>query len=160
MTCKFVKAWIGDCNAPTEQGQEYCEIHSKMVCAVCGKQATHDCAETYQFVCGIPLCDECVCPCLKHARMRSGLERAHAANMQFTSIAPGWAERLKPLSESASIEKLINSWVEDGDMGGVKIVIVVDQVQTITIDIDESQAKSIRDGIDKVLMRKDQERKE
>jgi hypothetical protein len=67
---------------------------------------------------------------------------------------------LKPLSESASIEKLINSWVEDGDMGGVKIVIVVNQVQTITIDIDESQAKSIRDGIDKALMRKDQERKE
>lgn len=55
--CKFSRAWIGPCKEDTNG--EYCEEHTKLKCSSCGAQATRDCAETMQFVCGAPLCDDC-----------------------------------------------------------------------------------------------------
>ena len=58
MRCNFSKAWIGKCkNEADESG--FCEEHRAVKCVSCGKQATHECDETGQFVCGAPLCDEC-----------------------------------------------------------------------------------------------------
>lgn len=54
--CKFIKAWIGVCDKP---GEPMCEEHSTTLCSSCGKAATHECAETGQFVCGAPLCNDC-----------------------------------------------------------------------------------------------------
>ncbi|MDX5808566.1 hypothetical protein [Bacillus cereus group sp. BfR-BA-02730] len=59
--CKFNKAWIGTCKEENEEGQKYCKEHKEMTCSVCGEQATHDCAETNQFVCGTPLCSKEEC---------------------------------------------------------------------------------------------------
>ena len=56
--CKFSKAWIGTCKKPADESG-FCEEHKGQVCCSCGKQATHDCAETMQFVCGFFLCDDC-----------------------------------------------------------------------------------------------------
>lgn len=49
----------------TLEGKEYCLEHSKTNCVICGEQATHECAETFQFVCGTPLCDKEICK-IKH----------------------------------------------------------------------------------------------
>ena len=58
--CAFSEAWRGYCkNKPNESG--YCDDHEGETCRECGKQATHDCAHTSQFVCGRPLCDDCRC---------------------------------------------------------------------------------------------------
>src|SRR5690554_1608481 len=57
--CKFNKAWVGKCGKPTVENSDYCEEHLGMKCDSCGKQATHSCSETFQFVCGAPLCDDC-----------------------------------------------------------------------------------------------------
>ncbi|PLS19153.1 hypothetical protein CVD28_01725 [Bacillus sp. M6-12] len=59
--CKFDKAWIGTCKEENATGKEYCEEHIKEVCSVCGGQATHNCAETMQFVCGTNLCGKLEC---------------------------------------------------------------------------------------------------
>lgn len=59
MSCKFNKAWIGKCGEETVEGKDYCEEHLGIECSSCGKQATHSCSETFQFVCGAPLCDDC-----------------------------------------------------------------------------------------------------
>jgi len=56
--CKFQKAWIGQCDKPIHKNG-MCEEHSKVKCVSCGAQATHECSETGQFVCGAPLCDDC-----------------------------------------------------------------------------------------------------
>ena len=56
--CKFQLAWVGKCKNPAINN-DVCEEHSKMICVCCGSQATHECAETGQFVCGVPLCDDC-----------------------------------------------------------------------------------------------------
>lgn len=64
MSCKFIKSWVGKCGKDAVEGSEYCEEHSATKCSVCGKQATQDCGETYQFVCGAPLCDNCTCRCI------------------------------------------------------------------------------------------------
>lgn len=55
--CKFNKAWIGNCDK--ESDNNYCEEHTGIKCCSCGNDATHQCAETGQFVCGAPLCDDC-----------------------------------------------------------------------------------------------------
>lgn len=66
--CKFDKAWQGKCGAPTVEDSHYCEEHTGLVCCVCGEQATHDCRETFQFVCGFPLCDKEECRIKHHPR--------------------------------------------------------------------------------------------
>lgn len=56
--CGFDKAWIGKCTNPVHKEGDKCEEH-QMKCCSCGAPATHECAETGQFVCGAPLCDDC-----------------------------------------------------------------------------------------------------
>jgi hypothetical protein len=58
--CKFDRGWIGKCNNEVVKGTDYCSEHLDINCVSCGKQATHDCPETFQFVCGAPLCDNCI----------------------------------------------------------------------------------------------------
>ena len=58
MPCPFIKAWSGRCNRPVPKGATTCQEH-KLTCSSCGAQATHECDETGQFVCGAPLCDNC-----------------------------------------------------------------------------------------------------
>lgn len=58
-TCKFDKAWIGLCGQPSTDGSGRCLEHAKVKCAVCGNLATRECEHTGQFVCGVPLCDDC-----------------------------------------------------------------------------------------------------
>jgi hypothetical protein len=53
MKCTYDLAWIGKC------GKEDCEKHADLKCASCKAKATHQCAETGQFVCGCDLCDDC-----------------------------------------------------------------------------------------------------
>lgn len=59
--CKFEIAWVGQCKKPVVEGTEYCTEHLSLKCRICGEQATHECAETFQFVCGVPLCDKEEC---------------------------------------------------------------------------------------------------
>ena len=56
--CVFQKAWIGQCCKPIHENG-MCEEHSKIKCVSCGAQATHECSETGQLVCGADLCDDC-----------------------------------------------------------------------------------------------------
>lgn len=59
--CAFDISWIGQCSTMvTTIGSKYCEKHLNMKCVVTGKQATHDCEHTGQFVCGYPLSDEAI----------------------------------------------------------------------------------------------------
>jgi hypothetical protein len=57
MKCRWDEAWIGTCGKGCDESG-FCEDHKKTCCS-CGSAATHSCAETGQFVCGFPLCDEC-----------------------------------------------------------------------------------------------------
>lgn len=57
--CIYRLAWKGRCGTITASG-DYCEEHLNKICESCGKKATHQCEETSQFVCGAPLCDDCV----------------------------------------------------------------------------------------------------
>lgn len=59
--CKFNEAWIGICKGENVKGKDYCEKHLDVKCEICGNQATHNCAETMQFVCGTNLCDSLEC---------------------------------------------------------------------------------------------------
>jgi hypothetical protein len=54
--CKFNIAWVGKCK---KDGDPFCDKHASMKCAVCRNQATRECPETGQFVCGEILCDDC-----------------------------------------------------------------------------------------------------
>lgn len=56
--CKWSKAWVGPCKEIADESG-FCPEHKKEKCCSCGAQATHDCDETGQFVCGAPLCDDC-----------------------------------------------------------------------------------------------------
>ena len=56
--CKFERAWIGACKQPANE-TGFCEEHKKIKCVSCEAQATHECSETGQLVCGAPLCDDC-----------------------------------------------------------------------------------------------------
>lgn len=52
--CGFLMSWVGHCKEPKP-----CAKHKDLTCSSCGVPATHDCDSTGQFVCGVPLCDEC-----------------------------------------------------------------------------------------------------
>ena len=56
--CGFDEAWRGKCKNPAVKNGR-CVEHADLLCASCGKPATHSCSETGQFVCGAPLCDDC-----------------------------------------------------------------------------------------------------
>lgn len=103
MECKFDKAWIGKCKQPTVEGTEYCTDHligshhdgyNKSACCQCGEQATHDCAETFQLVCGAPLCDKEECK-IKH----------HPNHFRLT--AKRWAELYKTEVPVTSMESAV-----------------------------------------------------
>jgi hypothetical protein len=51
--CTFNEAWVGEC------GEEDCHKHSNLKCDCCGAPATRSCPETFGFVCGASLCDNC-----------------------------------------------------------------------------------------------------
>jgi hypothetical protein len=55
-SCVFDIGWVGRCKDTTVDGTDYCAKHTLMKCVVCSRQATHDCPEALQFVCGAPLC--------------------------------------------------------------------------------------------------------
>lgn len=55
--CQFDLAWRGPCNKPV--AERMCEEHARLKCSSCGAQATRECEETMQFVCGSLLCDDC-----------------------------------------------------------------------------------------------------
>lgn len=57
-TCKF-STYGYACRKPVEHGRYLCEEHASAKCASCGQSATHGCDFCGQFVCGMPLCDEC-----------------------------------------------------------------------------------------------------
>jgi hypothetical protein len=57
-TCKWFVAWIGRCKSLPVEGSDFCEKH-RQACVSCGAEADHDCEETMQFVCGLPLCANC-----------------------------------------------------------------------------------------------------
>jgi hypothetical protein len=57
--CSYGLAWVGNCGKPVVK-DGFCEDHIGLDCCSCGEQATHECEETGQFVCGFPLCDNCV----------------------------------------------------------------------------------------------------
>lgn len=59
--CKFNEAWIGICKEENVNQTDYCEKHLNIKCDICGNQATHNCAETMQLVCGVNLCDSEEC---------------------------------------------------------------------------------------------------
>ena len=73
--CKFDVSWVGRCRNTAVPDTEYCLDHLqdpegkrwKGTCVTCGEQATHDCEDTFQFVCGAPLCDKPECT-EKHRR--------------------------------------------------------------------------------------------
>ena len=56
--CRFSLAWIGYCKKPCGESG-FCDKHLATKCCKCGKQATHECPNAGQFVCGAPLCDNC-----------------------------------------------------------------------------------------------------
>lgn len=85
--CKYDVAWVGRCKKDVVEGTEYCPDHLNHVdndsykakCCQCGEQATHECPETFQFVCGSPLCGKETCK-IKH----------HPKHYKFTPTR--WAE--------------------------------------------------------------------
>lgn len=59
--CKFDVSWVGRCRSEAVDGSDYCEKHHGQKCTSCKTaQATHDCDHTGQFVCGYPLCENCI----------------------------------------------------------------------------------------------------
>lgn len=54
--CGYNEPYRGPCTKP---GSPHCEEHT-VSCFSCGKPATHGCDHAGQFVCGYPLCDDCV----------------------------------------------------------------------------------------------------
>ena len=59
--CIYNEPYRGYCK---EEGHPFCEEHAKEKCHRCGDQATHGCPNAGMLVCGMPLCDRCVC--LRH----------------------------------------------------------------------------------------------
>ena len=58
ITCKYQIPWVGKCNRPTIESN-FCKEHSGLKCCMCDNRATRGCEETFQLVCGAPLCDSC-----------------------------------------------------------------------------------------------------
>ena len=56
--CKF--STYGHACGKETIGSDLCDKHAVEKCCSCGQPATHGCDFCGQFVCGAPLCDECV----------------------------------------------------------------------------------------------------
>jgi hypothetical protein len=66
--CRFNEAWRGRCNKPSvNDAGTLCADHIDVWCRArgCKNHAVETCAETYQFVCGAPVCK-------KHHRCNRG----------------------------------------------------------------------------------------
>lgn len=72
--CGFDEAWIGKCK---QIGNPRCPKHEGRACTSCGADATRNCPETGQFVCGADLCDEC-----EHAMFPDGTNGGIGFNAQ------------------------------------------------------------------------------
>lgn len=59
LRCKYNLAWQGRCKKEALEGSEYCEDHKGILCCVCKEQANRECDYAGQFVCGVPLCENC-----------------------------------------------------------------------------------------------------
>jgi hypothetical protein len=66
--CEYNLAWIGKCKNSAINTNNRCTEHESTKCIVCGKLATHECSETFQFVCGAPLCEDC-----EHSKIEQGI---------------------------------------------------------------------------------------
>jgi hypothetical protein len=76
MACKWQEAWVGPCKE-SEDESGFCKKHKGLKCCSCGAQATHNCEETGQFVCGEFLCGEC-----EHTTFENGTNGGIGFNAQ------------------------------------------------------------------------------
>lgn len=83
MKCIFSKAWVGRCEEEADESG-FCEEHKGKMCVSCGEQATHECDETGQFVCGAPLCDAC-----EHTTFPDGTNGGIGFNAQECPVGMG-----------------------------------------------------------------------
>ena len=58
--CTYDKGWAGKCKHEAGEDSAFCPLHEEKRCSSCGKQATRDCDYCGQFVCGAPLCPDCI----------------------------------------------------------------------------------------------------
>lgn len=59
--CQYTPCYSSSkCNLVCEDHESFCTSHNGKKCVSCGNQATNECNHTGQFVCGVPLCDECI----------------------------------------------------------------------------------------------------
>lgn len=59
--CKYIPCYSSNhCNSVCEENEIFCKSHKQNKCVSCGNQATYECNHTGQFVCGAPLCDDCI----------------------------------------------------------------------------------------------------
>lgn len=78
-TCTFDRAWIGPCGKPANYAladQPLCSEHITLTCCSCKAPATRECDFCGQFVCGFPLCDDCVHTVDAHGKQDHGPRRA------------------------------------------------------------------------------------
>lgn len=54
--CSYGIAWVGKCGKKADLSG-FCEEHKNKKCP-CGNQAKYECSQTFQFVCGCPMCGE------------------------------------------------------------------------------------------------------
>lgn len=60
MKCKYLPCYSSSCcGAECSEDNLFCDNHMDKKCCSCGEQATNECNHTGQFVCGMPLCDNC-----------------------------------------------------------------------------------------------------
>lgn len=99
--CAFDVAWVGRCRQPAMPEGKMCTEHSNKTCCSCGEPATHECAETGQFVCGFFLCDNC-----EHTIFPDGTN----GGIGFMTT-PGFAD-LKLKSHCKKTEQQVLPWYE------------------------------------------------
>lgn len=55
--CIYDEDWLGRCKRQAEGDTLFCPKHKGYKCGICGEQATSNCPETMQFVCGYRTCE-------------------------------------------------------------------------------------------------------
>lgn len=151
--CKFNRAWIGLCKQPTVEGTEYCTEHligshhegyNKSACCQCGEQATHDCPETFQLVCGAPLCDKEECR-IKHHPNHYQLTPKRWAEVYKTEVPKSLEGEVNRIEFEAfrtallrepvrNVSKALQEYLKDFKMDGVDYVRVFGGVLIVRFD--------------------------
>lgn len=131
--CKFVKAWQGKCNAPTVEDSLYCKEHNGEACCVCGEQATHDCSETFQFVCGFPLCDKEECK-IKHHPMKFQLKATRWAEVYQTALPQTLKNNVGVISYNVFKEHVLRDVIVDFTSAVVELTegVPIEGVRSVT----------------------------